>query len=144
MLPSGSTNPGQMTSLTIMHSAPFAISCTDYRGPEIGNSRLEEGPRLPAAWRHCQKRHNVVGLALRALLGALGHQGRKNEGFCVCSPNGEARVLLPGVDQTVLSGTYEFETKWEEDMEWPHNAIQGFRETLCLQDICLEGSSTYR
>lgn len=45
--------------------------------------------------------------------------------FVSVPPNGEARVLLPGVDKTVLSGTYEFETKWEEDTEWPPNAIQG-------------------
>ena len=40
-------------------------------------------------------------------------------------PNGQARVVLNGVDETIGSGEYEFETEWLEDPEWPPKPIQG-------------------
>lgn len=42
-------------------------------------------------------------------------------------PNGKARVVLNGVDETVGSGEYEFETEWFEDPEWPPMPIQGLQ-----------------
>ncbi|KAF1955373.1 hypothetical protein CC80DRAFT_564968 [Byssothecium circinans] len=39
-------------------------------------------------------------------------------------PNGEARVVLEGVDEAVGSGEWLFETKWVEDAKWPPQAIQ--------------------
>jgi alpha-L-rhamnosidase len=43
----------------------------------------------------------------------------------VVPPNCTARVLLEGVDETVMSGVYSYETDWEEDLSWPPVAIQG-------------------
>lgn len=40
-------------------------------------------------------------------------------------PNGEARVVLSGLDEKVGSGEYTFETEWEEDPGWPPAPIQG-------------------
>lgn len=40
-------------------------------------------------------------------------------------PNGEARVVLSGVNEKVGSGEYNFETEWEDDPDWPPSPIQG-------------------
>lgn len=40
-------------------------------------------------------------------------------------PNGEARVVLSGVDEKVGSSEYTFETEWKEDLDWPRAPIQG-------------------
>lgn len=40
-------------------------------------------------------------------------------------PNGEARVVMSGVDGKVGSGEYTFETAWEEDPDWLPAPIQG-------------------
>lgn len=40
-------------------------------------------------------------------------------------PNGQAKVVLNGVDETVGSGEYKFKTEWVEEPEWPPMTIQG-------------------
>lgn len=50
-------------------------------------------------------------------------------------PNGEARVVLNGVDATVTSGQHEFETEWNEDPGWPPTAIQGVQGNPLSSDF---------
>jgi alpha-L-rhamnosidase len=40
-------------------------------------------------------------------------------------PNGKANIILNGVDETVGSGEYMYETPWKRDPEWPPEMIQG-------------------
>lgn len=40
-------------------------------------------------------------------------------------PNCEARFVLNGLDERVGSGEYSFETRWEEDPDWPPAPVQG-------------------
>lgn len=126
MLPDGSINPGQMTSFN--HYALGAVC--DFLHSTIGGLR----PATPG-WKKalvCPQPGGTVRSATASYDSPYGpysvhwaiKDGRMKTSVSV-PPNGEARVLLPGVDLTVLSGTYEFETKWEEDAEWPPNAIQG-------------------
>lgn len=40
-------------------------------------------------------------------------------------PNGEARVVLEGVDDTIGSGDYNYETSWTPDPNWPPKIFPG-------------------
>lgn len=52
-------------------------------------------------------------------------RGSKMVTIVTVPPNGEARVVLSGVDEKVGSSEYTFETEWEEDPAWPPAPIQG-------------------
>lgn len=51
-------------------------------------------------------------------------------------PNGRARVVLNGIEEEVGSGQYVFETKWQEEGEWPPKAIPGPQKNV-VQDTFL-------
>jgi alpha-L-rhamnosidase len=40
-------------------------------------------------------------------------------------PNGKAKVVLPGVEETIGSGTREYNVKWEGDKRWPPKLLPG-------------------
>lgn len=42
-------------------------------------------------------------------------------------PNGEAHVILEGVDEVVKSGEYSFVTEYSDDPKWPPQVIQGLQ-----------------
>lgn len=126
MLPDGSINPGQMTSFN--HYALGSV-CNFLHATIGGLSPTSPG------WKKVLVRPRPGGTIKSAKTsydspyGPYSVEWSINDGimktFVSVPPNGEARVVLCGVDETVLSGNYKFETEWSDDPEWPPEAIQG-------------------
>lgn len=126
MLPDGSINPGQMTSFN--HYALGSV-CAFLHSHVGGLSASSPG------WRTALMRPQPGGTLRHATTSYDSPYGPysvswKCEGSTMLTtvkvpPNGEARVVLQGVDKTVGSGEHSFETEWQQDPEWPPDIIQG-------------------
>ncbi|KAI8651005.1 Alpha-L-rhamnosidase [Fusarium keratoplasticum] len=126
MLPDGSINPGQMTSFN--HYALGAV-CHFLHAYVAGLSSATPG------WESAIIRPRPGG----TILWARATYDSPIGPYCVfwrCEsnvmktsvsipPNGEARIVLPGIDVVVGSGEYSYETEWHEDLTWPPQIIQG-------------------
>ncbi|KAF5012493.1 hypothetical protein FDECE_1446 [Fusarium decemcellulare] len=128
MLPDGKINPGQMTSFN--HYALGSV-CDFLHGTVGGLSALEPGwkralvkPRPGGTIRHASTSYDSP-YGLYAVAWKL--EGSILKVTVTVPPNGEARVVLNGVDELVKSGTYKYETEWDEDPEWPPTVIQGLQ-----------------
>ncbi|KAI3393081.1 hypothetical protein diail_4752 [Diaporthe ilicicola] len=98
MLPDGSINPGHMTSFSHYALGSAARSVTPTRPLTLQTVHILSRGKLKA-----QKMTTEVTVP----------------------PNGEAQVVLNGVDEKVGGGEYSFETVREEDPDWPLEPIQG-------------------
>jgi alpha-L-rhamnosidase len=126
MLPDGTINPGQMTSFN--HYALGSV-CAFLHNVVGGLSATSPG------WRSALVRPQPGGTIRHARTSFDSPYGLysvswKCEGSGMVTevtvpPNGEARVMLNGVDETVGSGEYTYKTEWKEDPEWPPKHIQG-------------------
>lgn len=126
MLPDGTINPGQMTSFN--HYALGSV-CNFLHRTVGGLS-----PALPG-WKAALVSPRPGGTICHAHTSFDSPYGPysvtwKIEGARMVTnvavpPNGEARVVLSGVDEKVGSGEYIFETLWEEDPDWPPAPTQG-------------------
>lgn len=130
MLEDGTINPGQMTSFN--HYALGSV-CTFLHGVVGGLSASSPG------WKTALVRPRPGGTIRHATTTFDSPYGPytvswKCEGANMFTevtvpPNGEAQVLLEGVDETVGSGVYSFETPWKEDPEWPPAFVRGAQGT---------------
>ncbi|KAH8812415.1 bacterial alpha-L-rhamnosidase-domain-containing protein [Xylogone sp. PMI_703] len=126
MLPDGSINPGQMTSFN--HYALGSV-CAFLHGVVGGLSATSPGWKT--ALVHPQPGGSVThaSTSFDSPYGLYSVEWKREGSKMVTKvrvpPNGEARVVLDGVDETIASGEYSFETKWMEDPEWPPKHIQG-------------------
>lgn len=126
MLPDGTINPGQMTSFN--HYALGSV-CNFLHGYVGGLTPSSPG------WKTALVRPQPGGTIRHAATSFESPYGLyavkwKCEGSKMVTqvtvpPNGQARVVLTGVDETVGSGQYQYETEWREDEEWPPAHIQG-------------------
>ena len=126
MLPDGSINPGQMTSFN--HYALGSVC--NFLHTTVGGL----APASPG-WKQALVSPKPGGTINRASTSFDSPYGPysvdwKCEGSKMITqvkvpPNGEARVVLNGVDKIVGSGEYSFETRWSEDPAWPPQPIQG-------------------
>lgn len=126
MLPDGSINPGQMTSFN--HYAYGAVA--NFMHTKIGGlSPLEPG------WKKALIKPLPGGTVTSAKVtfdSPYGEylvdwtlQGEKMKVRAVVPPNTTAQVVLPGVEETIGSGTYNWEVTWAKDAEWPPKRLKG-------------------
>ncbi len=52
-------------------------------------------------------------------------------------PNCTAKIILPGVDDDVGSGLKSYEVDWQEDKEWPPQALRNVFESSKPEDKCI-------
>ncbi|KAL5334986.1 bacterial alpha-L-rhamnosidase-domain-containing protein [Aspergillus crustosus] len=127
MLEDGSINTGQMTSFN--HYALGSV-CAFLHNVVGGLSAAEPG------WRKALVRPRPGGTVRSAKTSFDSPLGPYEVDWSVdragkmttkvnVPPNGEARVVLNGVDESFGSGQYVFETQWVEEGEWPPSAIPG-------------------
>ncbi|KAB5559702.1 bacterial alpha-L-rhamnosidase-domain-containing protein [Coniochaeta sp. 2T2.1] len=126
MLPDGTINPGQMTSFN--HYALGSV-CSFLHRCVGGLSEASPG------WKSALVRPQPGGTIHHASTAFESPYGRyavswKRDGdkmktTVVVPPNGEARVVLSGVDDVVKSGEYHYETDWREHTAWPPLPVQG-------------------
>ncbi|KAK5172684.1 uncharacterized protein LTR77_002804 [Saxophila tyrrhenica] len=126
MLPNGDINPGQMTSFN--HYALGSV-CDFLHGVVGGLSAETPG------WKRALVRPRPGGSVTRASTSYDSPYGPyavewKCNGDRLSTtlsvpPNGEAHVILPGIDCVVGSGSHSWEAKWRPDPKWPPQPIQG-------------------
>ena len=51
-------------------------------------------------------------------------KGSKLKVTVVVPPNSTGRVVLPGIDETIGSGTKVYDVDWEPEAEWPPKSSQ--------------------
>ena len=126
MLPDGTINPGQMTSFN--HYALGSV-CAFLHDVVGGLSAASPG------WKTALVRPQPGGTVRHATTEFDSPYGQYSVHW-VCEgsnmtttvrvpPNGEARVILDGIDTVVGSGEHIFRTKWNPDPEWPPEPIAG-------------------
>lgn len=128
MLPDGSINPGQMTSFN--HYALGSV-CAFLHQTVGGLSPTSPG------WKTALVRPQPGGTIREAATSFDSPYGKYSVHWqceedsskmvteVTVPPNGQARVVLSGVDEMIGSGHYVFETVRQSDPEWPPVPIQG-------------------
>lgn len=126
MLPDGSINPGQMTSFN--HYALGSV-CAFLHKTVGGLSPASPGWKTALV---CPKPGGTIREATTSFDSPYGKYSvhwRCSDSRMVTEitvpPNGQARVVLSGVDEEIGSGDYVYETAWQPDPEWPPMPIQG-------------------
>ncbi|KAH8892182.1 hypothetical protein GQ53DRAFT_781399 [Thozetella sp. PMI_491] len=126
MLPDGTINPGQMTSFNhyalgsvcaFLHSTVGGLSSA-IPGWKTALIKPQPGGTVRHAKTSYDSPYGPYSVSWRV-------EGTKMKTEVTVPPNGEARVVLNGVDEIVGSGEYRYETDWQEDPEWPPKAVQG-------------------
>lgn len=127
MLPDGRINPGQMTSFN--HYALGSVA-NFLHGVVGGLSPLEAG------WKKALIKPQPGGTLTSARVSydspygpfsvewKLGGTGSALHVKASVPPNATARIELPGVEQEVGSGVYEWDVAWRAQ-EWPPKQIKG-------------------
>jgi alpha-L-rhamnosidase len=120
MLPDGSINPGEMTSFN--HYALGSVSRFLYEKTG-GLSILEPG------WKKALIAPQPGGTVTHASVSHVSGYGKheckwRNEGDRLkveikVPPNTTARVVLPGIDEDVGSGSRTYSVDWKPDPNWP-------------------------
>lgn len=126
MLEDGSINTGQMTSFN--HYALGSV-CAFLHSVVGGLSPTSPG------WRTALVKPQPGGTVRSAKTAFDSPYGPYEVDWAVkgsammtrvrVPPNGQARVVLEGVDEVIGSGEYVFETSWREDQEWPPAYVPG-------------------
>ncbi|KAH8651107.1 bacterial alpha-L-rhamnosidase-domain-containing protein [Xylariales sp. PMI_506] len=126
MLPDGSINPGQMTSFN--HYALGSV-CSFLHKTVGGLSSVDPG------WKTALVKPLPGGTVTSADTSFDSPYGPYEVSWKVADgrmitkvavpPNGQARVVVGSVDVVTGSGQHSFDTKWEEDLEWPPEPILG-------------------
>ncbi len=126
MLPDGTINPGQMTSFN--HYALGSVC--EFLHTHVGGL----SPATPG-WKSALVKPQPGGTVRHAATSydspygpysvSWKCDGSKMTTKVTVPPNGEARVVLNGVDETVGSGEHSYETEWKEDPDWPPAVIAG-------------------
>ncbi len=126
MLPDGTINPGQMTSFNhyalgsvcaFLHATVGGLSAAS-PGWKSALIRPRPGGTLRSARTAFDSPYGLYSVSWEIANGKLHTEVQ-------IPPNGEARVVLEGVDETVGSGVYTYETEWTQDPDWPPAHIQG-------------------
>ena len=125
MMPDGSINPGEMTSFN--HYALGSVA--NFMHETIGGLRSAD-----SGWKHVVIQPQPGGTVTSASVSHTSPYGLvgcewKIVGDAelivdiVVPPNTTARVVLPGVDETVGSGERRFVVAWKSDPSWPPSPI---------------------
>lgn len=130
MLPDGSINPGQMTSFnhyalgSVSHFLHAHVAGLTAASPGWRSAIIRPRPGGTIHWA-CASYDSPIG--------PYSVYWKCEDGAMRTSvsvpPNGEARVVLPGIDVIVGSGEHLYETEWQEDPAWPPQIIQGAQGT---------------
>lgn len=126
MLPDGTINPGQMTSFNhyalgsvcnFLHKTVGGLSASS-PGWKTAIVSPKPGGTINYAYTSFESPYGPYTVAWKI-------EGSKMRTNVTVPPNGEARVVLNGLDVIIGSGEYSFETKWEGDPYWPPLPVQG-------------------
>lgn len=124
LMPDGSVNPGEMVSYN-----HFSLgSVANFIHEAIGGIR-SGGP----GWKHVIIQPRPGGTLTNASVSHTSPYGRvacewriRGDKLLVqiaVPPNSTARVILPGVDETVASGERSYTVAWTADLTWPPQPI---------------------
>ena len=126
MLKDGSVNPGQMTSFN--HYALGSV-CAFLHNVVGGLAPTSPG------WRTALVKPQPGGTVRSAKTRFDSPYGPYEVDWHIAGgkmvtkikvpPNAGAHVVLNGVDETIGSGEYLYETEWQDDPEWPPSSIPG-------------------
>ncbi|CAK7231032.1 hypothetical protein SBRCBS47491_007794 [Sporothrix bragantina] len=128
MLPDGSINPGQMTSFNhyalgsvchFLHAHVAGLSAT---APGWASALVRPRPGGTVRWARATHDSPIGPYSVSWQCDVLSQTMRTAVSV---PPNGEARIVLPGIDVVVGSGEHVFETAWLADPDWPPQIIQG-------------------
>ncbi|KAJ3541161.1 hypothetical protein NM208_g4739 [Fusarium decemcellulare] len=126
MLEDGSINPGQMTSFNhyalgsvcaFMHKTIGGLSPTA-PGWKSALVRPQPGGTICFAKTCFDSPYGLYEVDWKVENGKMTTKVN-------VPPNTEAHVVLNGVDETVGSGEYVYETDWQDDTEWPPSEMPG-------------------
>ncbi|KAH8897929.1 hypothetical protein GQ53DRAFT_712412 [Thozetella sp. PMI_491] len=126
MLPDGSINPGQMTSFN--HYALGSVShflhayVAGLRPTRAGWTAALIKPHPGGTVRWAKATYDSPIGPYRVFWEVVDNKMKTRVSV---PPNGEARVVLDGVDEVVRSGQYIYETEWHDSPGWPPRPIQG-------------------
>ncbi|KAH6894645.1 bacterial alpha-L-rhamnosidase-domain-containing protein [Thelonectria olida] len=130
MLEDGSINPGQMTSFNhyalgsvcaFLHNVVGGLSPTS-PGWRTVLVKPQPGGTVRSAKTRYDSPYGPFEVSWKVGEGEMATQVK-------VPPNGEAHVVLSGVDEVVGSGEYSFNTAWQDDPEWPPSYIPGPEKT---------------
>lgn len=131
MLPDGSVNPGQMTSFN--HYALGSVAAFLHE-TVAGLSPLEAG------WQRALIKPQPGGTITRASASFDSPYGLYTVNWNIedetlkvhfgVPPNGSARVVLDGIDETVGSGHHRRIVKYKADPRWPPQGFAGPQSVL--------------
>ncbi|RSH82323.1 uncharacterized protein EHS24_007290 [Apiotrichum porosum] len=135
-LPDGRINPGQMTSFNhyaLGSVAAFLHAVVGGLAPAApGWKRAlvhpQPGGTVTSASTAFESRYGPYRVNWK-LLGHGSHKTRKMMVEVHVPPNGEAQVLLPGVDEVVGSGRWDWTVDWATDQRWPPVGTPGPQST---------------
>ncbi|KAL7956302.1 bacterial alpha-L-rhamnosidase domain-containing protein [Trichoderma compactum] len=128
MLPDGTINPGQMTSFN--HYALGSVCSFLHKtvgGLSAGSPGWKSALFQPRPGGTIEDAKTSFDSPIGTYSISWKREGSKMKTSVKVPPNGEARVVLNGLDETVKSGEYEYETDWVEDPRWPPIALQGLQ-----------------
>lgn len=128
MLPDGTINPGQMTSFN--HYALGSVCSFLHKtvgGLSAGSPGWKSALIKPQPGGTIEDAKTSFDSPIGMYSVSWKREGFKMKTSVKVPPNGEARVVLNGLDETVKSGEYEYETDWVEDPRWPPIALQGLQ-----------------
>lgn len=124
LMPDGAINPGEMTSFN--HYALGSVA--NFMHDTIGGIRAD-GP----GWKHIVIQPRPGGSLTSAKVSHTSPYGKVACEWRISGdelvvhisvpPNSTARVLLPGVDETVGSGERSYTCTWTPDSSWPPQPI---------------------
>ncbi|KAH7169892.1 bacterial alpha-L-rhamnosidase-domain-containing protein [Dactylonectria macrodidyma] len=126
MLEDGSINPGQMTSFN--HYALGSVCAFLHN---VVGGLMPSSPGWKTALVKPQPGGTVRSAKTRydSPYGPYEVDWKVGEDVMVTNvkvpPNGEAHIVLSGVDEVVGSGEYSYTTAWQDDSEWPPTQILG-------------------
>jgi alpha-L-rhamnosidase len=126
MLPDGTINPGQMTSFNhyalgsvcaFLHNIVGGLSSSS-PGWKTALVKPQPGGTIRSAATSFDSPYGTYSVSWKCEESTMVTQ-------VIVPPNGEARVVLNGIDEVVGSGQFVYTTIWEADPNWPPAHIQG-------------------
>ena len=134
MLPDGTINPGQMTSFNhyaygsvahFLHSVVGGLSSIQ---PGWTEALIRPRPGGTITSASTSYSSPIGTYAVSWKLG--GKEGEDMHVDIEVPPNGQAKVVLPGVEEVVGSGKKSYEVIWKKEKDWPPKGIPGPQSLL--------------
>lgn len=133
ILPDGSINPGQMTSMnhfalgsvaSFLHTTVGGLAPGD-AGWKSAIIRPQPGGTVTSATTSFDSPYGPYSVSWK-----LGGDGEEMTVDVGVPPNATAQVVLPGVDEVIGSGKKSYSVVWKRDERWPPKGRPGPQSVL--------------